>query len=463
SITVNALLTSDIPEANLVVELLDSDLNVVDMGNSGAQLMGVMLDEGEYFITISEESGLEVAYGMQALVQTEIPACMDDLQEDNDDEATAIDLGLVYGNTLTLAPLVLCQSDDDYYGFDAMEGDAIALSFEPVPAGGLNVVVMNTDTDETLYDGLVEDNSPLNTMELTQGSYVIGVTPVAMVPMEGVTYGMRATLNEAPTEDCMDDPLEENDDVSDAQPLGAPGQDNLVFCRDDPADWYSIFLSAGSEATLEVVYTGDQTSELSAVLYDGDQAVAIGMEGMCDGTPCLTFPMQSVTVSTTFNLQIQTTVQLGEPIAYGVNLDVTGCPPDVFEPNEASMSPTALQTTCRSRGSICPSDQDWYSITTSSPDEVFVISANFFNSGGDVDLYLYADMNSDGQLPIEDRIDLSRNPSDCEDVTNADNTGYTQYWLLVRGGDLATEQEEYRLVWGASCQEDEPQLNFCAP
>ncbi|MEO1273297.1 MAG: hypothetical protein AAFX99_34875, partial [Myxococcota bacterium] len=114
----------------------------------------------------------------------------------------------------------------------------------------------------------------------------------------------------------------------------------------------------------------------------------------------------------------------------------------------------------RTQGSLCAGDEDWFQINV-AVGETFAVSAHFFNSAGDVDLLLYRDQDGNGAIDPTERIDASRNVTDCESVSNADDTTDSTYWLLVRGAEINTSQEDYRLSWDANCQQEEPQRPFC--
>ena len=133
---------------------------------------------------------------------------------------------------------------------------------------------------------------------------------------------------------------------------------------------------------------------------------------------------------------------------------------DPNEPNNPAAAAPNLQTSCRTMGSLCEGDSDWFRIDVEAG-EVFSVSAHFFHSQGDVDLTLFVDQNNDGAVERQERIDRSWNTGDCESVTNASDTSATTYWLEVSGAEATTTQDEFRLVWGVSCVDAEPQQPFC--
>lgn len=133
---------------------------------------------------------------------------------------------------------------------------------------------------------------------------------------------------------------------------------------------------------------------------------------------------------------------------------------DPGEPNNTPGAGAPLASGCRTMGSLCAGDEDWFVIEVAEG-EVFTVSARFFNSQGDVDLTLYADSNGDGVIEPTERIDRSWNAADCEAVSNEGAATTTTYWLKVDAAEAATTQDEYRLSWGVGCGADEPQEPFC--
>lgn len=450
---VAVLLEAPSSGGNLSAALLDpSGAEVVaDADARDLQLTAMSMSAGTWTLRVTHGDNAAPATYSVALRVTDrdSDACVADLFEPNNTAAAAAELDLEYGNTRALDDLTLCEGDVDQFSLEAGVGDTLNLSFDPVPAEGLSVRVLNTDTGSDVFQGSIT-TAGTESWVLDEGEHIIVVSPTAPVTASGLEYGMRALLDAGAVQ-CADDTREDNDVCADAFNVASPGAADLVLCDDDSADWYSVFVPANQMVNLEAVYTGRAEGTFTMIVYagscNGEPAIADRAEcadGTCERLPSALNPL----VDTTYYVQIQTANASG-PISYDLNVAVSGCAPDRYEPNNVNGGDVSLPTTCRAEGGVCPGDNDFFKIEVGSGETFSVAAYHNRLQDGDVDLTLYNDM-----LQI---VDTSWTNNDrCEGVDNGASLGGTTYYLRVEVPE-GVRNVPYRLVWNGACTQPENQ------
>ena len=450
AILIEGLSTSD---GNLKATLFDGDGAEVmaDADTRDIELRATALLAGTWAVQIEHGNRAgDVTYDLTLLVQDGGGVtCTADLYEPNDTSGTAESLDLEYGETKDLANLSLCEADVDQYSLMAAAGDTLTVSFDPVPADGLAVRVVNADTNTDVFNASVADTNAIE-LTLEAGEYIVVVEPAGTVGEEGLDYGMRFLLDAAAL-GCVDDALEDNDVCEQARNVAAPGVTERILCAEDSADWFAVFVPGGSDATINAVYANRTQGALTMVIYAGNcsNAEVIASPGTCGGRDCELSGTLSPAADTTYLVQIQS-ADITDFIQYDLAVDISGCAPDLCEPNNTRGDACTLQTNCRTRANICPNDLDFYCFNVGAA-ETFSIAVHHFRiQSGDVDLTL---VNSSGTA-----VDTSWTTADCEDVSNASATGDTMYCLKVEAADFGGSNDEYRIVFGATCAEPETQV-----
>ncbi|MBK8172637.1 MAG: PPC domain-containing protein [Sandaracinaceae bacterium] len=189
-----------------------------------------------------------------------------------------------------------------------------------------------------------------------------------------------AACTVAPT--CTDDSREENDDIAHATTLSAPIT-NGVICSDDD-DFFKVIAAARSRVTVTVDgfehSDGDIDLQLlsstGAALATSETTTNVETANVCAGMAGFVYARVLGYDGDANSYHVSATI---EPNAC--------CADDEFEEDDGRTSARVLSGTTF-MGTICPTDDDYISFTTTSSRRV-TATLNFDGAVGDLDLELY--------------------------------------------------------------------------
>jgi len=187
--------------------------------------------------------------------------------------------------------------------------------------------------------------------------------------------------------DCRADPLEPNDAVELASPLGPGRTTELTLCPGDE-DWMAIDLARGDR--LQVIVNTDflAAEAFHIVLFDPGPSEALQQASMLidyvvaqDGS----YLLRTRTDDSQATYSLITTVSRGTP-----------CDDDAFEPNDTAVAALPIAAGVYGPLQICPGDEDWF-VMERTPGQHLEVGIEFPALQGDLDLDLIA---GDGQTLV---------------------------------------------------------------
>ena len=399
-------------DGDIDVEVTDDTGAVLDTGASTSDdesLSVPITASGHYYVRVwlvSDDSMPGNTYALSLdYMTTPPPVCTDDAFEENDDLASAPDMG---SSAVFEAGLAACPEDDDWYAYDMYTGETLTVDVLFADADG-DIDLEVTDASGTvLVDSTSSDDDESVSLPITStDTYYIHVWLWGgddAVP--GNLYDLSIDYSAA---GCTDDGYEPNATQDAAYDLGSTSfsDTGLQSCPDDD-DWYSFEMFAGETLEVDVWFT-DADGDIELEVYDSAGTV-VDSATTSDDNESLSVPID---VTDTYAIRIW--LFGGTPVAgnsYDLDVDYVAatCPDDLYENNDADTeayylgdsgySDTGLQ--------LCPSDEDWFEVFGWAGDEI-TADIYFTDADGDIDMELF---DSGGTL-----IDESATASDDESIT----------------------------------------------
>jgi len=334
---------------------------------------------GDYLVKVSGANAAATNTYQLVVSKTDAPnTCTDDSFEPNDSatEASTVEPGLNGG-------LIICPGDSDWFAVSLNAGDDLTVQLNFTTAmGDLDLKVFRPDdlqtavaSSQTNTDGEVASfsNAPISGLYLIR---VFGASPQA-----GNSYTMLVDRTR-PTSTCTDDAREDNDNRQQAAAI-TDGAISGQICSGDE-DWFAIQVDAGGSMLAELSFNG----------ANGDLDLdVVGPSGMTLGSSANnTGGTESVEIdpaprSGTYLIRVYST--RGSELAY--NLEVitvgSGCADDGNEDNDDRANATLADFGDQTGLTICPSDDDWYTVDLAAGDGL-TAGIFFDDAQGDLDLQI---------------------------------------------------------------------------
>ncbi len=230
-----------------------------------------------------------------------------------------------------------------------------------------------------------------------------------------------------------DDSLEENDTCGAATTVAAGPQPGLFVSTSDP-DFYSIAMNAGEIATVTIVETTGNGSDLDLNSYDpGCALIANSVSDTISISSGNTAGNYVVEVyhdgfGTSNCTDYDMDVAIGPDPCFGMD--------DVFEENDDCASAVAMGEGMNPGLFVSTTDEDYYTVTVADGDTL-IIDILFTDAVADTDLFLYPDFAScqaqEGLANCDLTLACGFSVSDNEQVMWTNNSGGPQtYWVKVR-------------------------------
>ena len=294
--------------------------------------------------------------------------------------------------------------------------------------------VQGADTQVFRYRLLARDNDDVTGSAC---DHIVAIPKSAELTF--VAYGPNAP------NDCKEDAFEPNDNPSSAAPLSAGVYSAMRSCGGD--DWYTFTVPTGrslsTRLSLEpehgalVLTLGDSFGNpLKTASFSGSQELIYG--------PVL--EDSSITIQVAPQNEVEMTYALELKVIDG------GCEPDVLEPNNGAIGAKQVVTGALENLNICPGDQDWFAVEL-SPGDRLRADVLFEQSGGDLDLYLFAE---DGLTSLASAITVTSDET-------LEYDAYTTETVFIVVSGFSTASNSYRLEVEISDQSTDCKDDLLAP
>ncbi len=319
--------------------------------------------------------------------------CGEDRFEPNDTEATARPSTPPVGE-LNLA---VCPENDDFYAFNVTLGQEIRIEARFSDADGdidLRLIEPSGTTAQSASS--TSDNETIvHTAEET-GRYVLrvflfgdsGRRPGNRYDLDITVGGATPPVNPPPPPaTCTDDRFEQNDTEATATLITAGTQSNLRLCAAD-LDFYGFDLQAQDQVQLSLRFVHAEGDIDAQVLGPTGSVIASGSSSTND-------EILSFTAQTAGRYLLSTSLFADSGASpgndYSFELSITTptmqCTADEFEPNNTVQTAPALWPGSSTGLTLCPGDDDFYTVGLVVEDRV-TISLAFSHAEGDIDLSL---------------------------------------------------------------------------
>jgi cysteine-rich repeat protein len=378
------------------------------------------------------------------------PACDSDRFEDNDTFETAVDF-----EAGSYTDLIVCDDDDDFYGFDLGAGDVINIDVDfAFLDGNINIDLRNPAGDIVAEStNLVTSAESIEYSAPASGRYTLNVR-LAFDLGDSAQYDLDVVIDEA-TPTCTDDGLEDNDTFDDARPIGG-STDALQVCEGDD-DFYSVTLGAGDTLTVAADFSHAE-GDIDLRLLNGDGAIVASSVSLTDDE-ALSHVAES---AGNYVIRVSLWRDAGATSGNGYDIDIDidevsapSCPTDRLENNDSMDDAEPLPPELYTRLTVCEDDEDWYRLPLTEGDTI-TVSVTFPHSEGDIDLRL---INPDGIA-----LRTSASSTDDEQVeytVDATGTYYIRVYLYADdGSEIGNEYDilvevDGDSTFGETCETDD--------
>ena len=334
-------------------------------------------------------AGVQAEYDLEVIV-VDGPACIDDGQEPNNDAATAVTIDRAGANAGTdniITGLRVCDSDEDWFTIDLIEGDVLdwQVSFL-TSAGDLDVELIGPNNLVLANANSITDNETL--------SYTVGAGEAGTYALKVFgkfptrnDYWVITTLNgTGPADPLCPDALENNDTFADAVSVGA-GTTGLLVCgnpRDD--DYFKTTLQPGERLDVTLNFT-HAAGNINLVLFDEGMAQLASSRTLSDTETVGFLTARARELTWQINTSGQVVTQ-----PYNMNVVITPaslCDEDAFANPTQATAATVAAPGLYSGLQICENTADWFktSFEAGKDAQVFI---NFDGDQADLDLSVYA-------------------------------------------------------------------------
>ena len=378
------------------------------------------------------------------------PACDTDRFENNDTFETAIDF-----DAGSYTDLIVCDDDDDFYGFDLGAGDVIQIDVDfAFLDGNINIDLRNPAGDIVAEStNLFTSDEAITYTAPAAGRYTLNVR-LAFDLGDSAVYDLDVVIDEAiPT--CTDDGLEDNDTFDDARPIGG-STDALRVCEGDD-DFYSVTLGAGDTLAVATDFS-DAEGDIDLRLLNGEGAVVASSVSTSDDESFSYVAEAAGTYVIRVSLWRDEGSTSGN--GYGIDIDIDeaaapSCPTDRLENNDSMDDAEPLPPELYTGLTVCEDDEDWYRLPLAEGDTI-TVTMTFPHAEGDVDLRL---LDPDGTPQRTSA--TSSDDEELEYTVDAAGTYFIRVYLYADSGSSIGNEYDILVevdggsVFGETCETDD--------
>ncbi len=251
----------------------DCEGEVARLGFEGDpdRLFFVAPEDGVYVLRV-DTLGIEQTNAYTILAVRNVPACVEDASEPNNEPLDADVVDVPQGTEVEVNDLSVCTGDEDWYAILVEQpGNAIRATVVQDPTDPALEVAIYAPGGELVLDSNSDpgESRSAQTGSLGQGGvYLVRVTSTDDVPFSGTDYQLRVLVNL--DANCIEDDLEPNDSLAEAA-LVDGGQYELSLCQGrDDTEVFLVELQPGDRFNLALTYDHDLVApedQLPMVLY----------------------------------------------------------------------------------------------------------------------------------------------------------------------------------------------------
>ena len=378
------------------------------------------------------------------------PGCDTDRFENNDTFETAIDF-----EAGSYTDLIVCDDDDDFYGFDLGAGDVISIDVDfDFLDGNINIDLRNAAGDIVAEStNLFTSSEAIEYTAPASGRYTLNVR-LAFDLGDSAQYDLDVAIESA-TPTCPDDGLEDNDTFDDARPIGG-STDALRVCEGDD-DYYSVTLGAGDTLTVATDFSTSE-GDIDLRLLNGEGAVVASSVSVTDDES-LTYVAET---AGTYVIRVSLWRDSGSDPGngYGIDIDVDeavapSCPSDRLENNDSIDDAEPLPPELYTGLFVCEDDEDWYRLPLNAGDTI-TVTVTFPHAEGDIDLRL---LDSIG-VPLATRAS-DTDDEELEYTVEEDGTYFIRVYLYADAGSSVGNEYDILIevdggaTFGETCETDD--------
>ena len=349
--------------------LLDSSLSDDD----NEQLSIVAALSGDVLVQVLGRSAVENTYNLVLTLTPAVVTCQDDGFEDNDTQASAVDL---QAGQFSAA---ICPDDADWYHLALNAGDSLSIGvLYTYNDGDINASLLDAAGQTVVAGVSADDDEQLNADITVAGDYYLVVSGAA-----GVSNSYSLDIEVTASQTCRDDGFEDNDSAANALLLVAGDYDASICSGDD--DFYAVDLNAGDTIDASIDFN----------VNDGDLDIALLSEAgaILTSSTTATSGQEAIhyVVASAGRYKLRVYGFAGAAADYSLSLSIVEavpvCREDAYEENDSQASATLVEAGTLN-GQICSSDDDWFAIALNAHD-VLDIDLLFSDADGDLDLALF--------------------------------------------------------------------------
>ncbi len=346
-------------------------------------------EDGTYLVWVWPTHGSQTGmYDLDIAITGE--ACIDDSFEPNNhwNEAPPLTPG-------SYADTTMCVGDDDWYQFDASNGELInaSITFDHDANDlGLALYVLNDDGTVTTRAGsnTLTDNESITYRPFEDGTFMLRTYRTRGTVI--ATYSMDFDIQ---GQACVPDGQEPNNAYPEAVPITPGNYPTQTLCAGD-ADWYEFDAENGQLINLDIGFT-HADNDLGVSIYkkndDGSVSYRAGSNTLTDNESIVYRPYDTGT----FVAYVYRT--RGTQVAdYSMDLAVSGlgCIDDSQEPNDSPEDASITVPGSYPGQTLCVGDNDYYQIDANNG-QLINLELGFTHADNDLGLRLYR-LNADGTL-----------------------------------------------------------------
>ena len=401
-------------DGDVDLQLQDAEGRVLAASTSttdNEEISLTVADSGVYFVRVllfRDAGGPGANYSLDVdIVGGDTTDCRDDAYEDNDTRATA---AVVRDGTL--AGLVTCPGDADYFAIDLAAGDELDIlaSFSDA-AGDIDVQLYNVDGTVVGRGLTVSDDEEINYIATRSGRYVVHVYLLGDDELAGNTYELDLDVTSAGPA-CDTDRFEDNDTFDTAIDFDAGSFTDLIVCSDDD-DFYAFDLGAGDVIRIDVDFEF-LDGNINIDLRNGSGAIVAESTNLFSSDESIEYTAPAAGV---YTLNVRLAFDLGDSAVYDLDVVIDAatptCTDDGLEDND-TFDDARLIAGSTGALRLCEGDDDYYAVLLGAGDTISV-SASFSQAEGDIDIRLLS--------PTEAVVASSISLTDDESLTHVAEEG----------------------------------------
>ncbi len=306
--------------------------------------------------------------------------CSEDPAEENDELASPylFNEGEPWVDAFVQQSLSICGDDPDFFQITAQAGDQLVAHAAFASADDLTLTLYGPCAPGACVE-LASGESEANGIGFDfvveeLGNYRVGVVPAAAD--SEIQYELAVGILGG----CTPDSYEPNETASEASSVTG-SEDSLSICAADKYepdfDWFRYHLHPGDQLAVSAEFERYH-GEISLGLWAGEDLVL-------EGTPTEAGQILTYDVAEPGDLDLEVYSPTGGRNSYSLNveMDVSACPEDMFEPNDDRDRAIPIQSGPYRGLSHCHHGEDWFRVEQNTAGSLAVALTAYPGTAGD--------------------------------------------------------------------------------